>query len=192
GVELVAVADPNGDPYGAAAGLEVLPDVDKPIATGIDICVLATPTALHEELGLKLATAGVHTLVEKPLASSVAGAQRLADAFEAAGLVGCVGHVERYNPALLNLRQRLERNELGEIYQVITRRQGPFPNRVSDVGVVKDLATHDIDLTAWVTQQSYASVSARTAHKSGRAHEDLVAVVGQLTDGTVVSHLVNW
>ncbi|HEY8457157.1 MAG TPA: Gfo/Idh/MocA family oxidoreductase [Actinopolymorphaceae bacterium] len=192
GVELVAVADPNGDPYGAAAGLEVLPDVDKLIATGIDICVLATPTALHEELGLKLATAGVHTLVEKPLASSVAGAQRLADAFEAAGLVGCVGHVERYNPALLNLRQRLERNELGEIYQVITRRQGPFPNRVSDVGVVKDLATHDIDLTAWVTQQSYASVSARTAHKSGRAHEDLVAVVGQLTDGTVVSHLVNW
>jgi UDP-N-acetylglucosamine 3-dehydrogenase len=60
------------------------------------------------------------------------------------------------------------------------------------VGVVKDLATHDIDLTAWVAQQPYASVAARTAHKSGREHEDLVAVTGQLADGTVTSHLVNW
>ncbi len=77
-------------------------------------------------------------------------------------------------------------------YQVVTRRQGPFPARIADVGVVKDLATHDIDLTAWVTQQQFRSVSARTALKSGREHEDLVAVVGQLADGTVTSHLVNW
>jgi predicted dehydrogenase len=58
--------------------------------------------------------------------------------------------------------------------------------------VVKDLATHDIDLTAWVTGQSFWTVSARTAFKSGRRHEDLVAVVGQLADGTVTNHLVNW
>ncbi|REF36108.1 Gfo/Idh/MocA family protein [Thermasporomyces composti] len=192
GVELVAVADPAGDPHGVAGGLEVLPDVEKLIATGIDMCVVAVPTAFHEEVGLALAEAGVHTLVEKPLASSVEAAARLAEAFDKAGVVGCVGHIERYNPALQNLRARLEQGELGEIYQVVTRRQGPFPNRVADVGVVKDLATHDIDSTAWVTQRSYRSVSARTAHKSGRQHEDLVAVVGELSDGTVVNHLVNW
>ncbi len=191
-VDLVAVADPTGDPHGVAGGLEVQPDVDKLIATGIDLCVVAVPTQWHEEIGLKLAEAGVHTLIEKPLASDTKGASRLADAFEAAGLVGCVGHIERYNPSLQNLRVRLEQGELGEIFQVITRRQGPFPNRIADVGVVKDLATHDIDSTAWVTQQSYTSVSARTAHKSGRQHEDLVAVVAQLADGTVVNHLVNW
>jgi UDP-N-acetylglucosamine 3-dehydrogenase len=191
-VELVAVADPGGDPHKVAGGLEVLPDVEKLIAAGIDICVLAIPTAHHEEAGLALAEAGVHTLVEKPLASTAAGAARLAEAFEAAGVLGCVGHIERYNPALQNLRARLEHGELGEIYQVITRRQGPFPNRVADVGVVKDLATHDVDSTAWVTQLPYRSVSARTAHKSGRAYEDLVAVVAQLADGTVVNHLVNW
>lgn len=192
GVELVGVADPAGDPHAVAGDLDVLPDVEKLIATGIDMCVVAVPTAFHEEVGLALAEAGVHTLVEKPLASTVEGAARLAEAFDKAGLVGCVGHIERYNPALQNLRARLEQGELGEIYQVVTRRQGPFPNRVADVGVVKDLATHDIDSTAWVTQRSYRSVSARTAHKSGRQHEDLVAVVGELSDGTVVDHLVNW
>ena len=58
--------------------------------------------------------------------------------------------------------------------------------------MVKDLATHDIDLTAWVIQSPYAQVSAHTAHKSGREHEDLISVTAQMQDGTVASHLVNW
>jgi predicted dehydrogenase len=154
--------------------------------------MVAVPTAFHEEVGLALAEAGVHALIEKPLAVDVPAATRLADAFESRGLVGAVGHIERYNPALQSLRARLAQGELGDIYQVVTRRQGPVPARIADVGVVKDLATHDIDLTAWVTQEPYVSVSARTALKSGREHEDLVAAVGQLADGTVTSHLVNW
>jgi predicted dehydrogenase len=192
GVELVALADQAGDPHGAAGGRAVLGGVDELVAAGIDYCVVAVPTMYHEEVGLALADAGVHTLVEKPLAHDVKSAQRLADAFETRGLVGAVGHIERYNPSLQSLRSRLEQGELGAIYQIVTRRQGPFPSRIADVGVVKDLATHDIDLTAWVARQSYRSVSARVAFKSGRRHEDLVALVGQLTDGTVTSHLVNW
>ena len=73
-----------------------------------------------------------------------------------------------------------------------TRRQGPFPNRIADVGVVKDLATHDIDLTRWVIQSPYATVSAQTSHRSGREHEDLISVIGADDNGAVVSHLVNW
>ena len=114
------------------------------------------------------------------------------DAFEGAGLLNAVGHIERCNPALLALRERLDDGELGEIYQVATRRQGPFPHRIADVGVVKDLATHDIDLTAWVIRSPYRSVSAHTAYKSGRAHEDLISITAQMHDGTVASHLVNW
>ena len=192
GVELVAVADPGGDHYGAADGMEVLPDVESLIAVGIDYCMVAVPTASHDEVGLTLAAAGIHTMIEKPLARDVAGARKLAEAFEQAGLVAAVGHIERYNPSLQSLRTRLEAGELGEVYQIITRRQGPFPSRIADVGVVKDLATHDIDLTAWVAQQPYRSVAAQTAHKSGREYEDLVAVTGLLADGTVTSHLVNW
>ena len=78
------------------------------------------------------------------------------------------------------------------MYQITTRRQGPFPARIADVGVVKDLATHDIDSTAWVARSAFTSVSAQTTHKSGRPHEDMVAVVGQLANGIITNHLVNW
>lgn len=192
GVDLVGVADPGGDPHGVAGQLEVMPDIDALIGVGLDYCIVAVPTAYHEEIGLALAAAGVHALVEKPLAKDTLGARKLAEAFEAAGLVGAVGHIERYNPALQSLRVRLAAGELGQVYQIITRRQGPFPARIADVGVVKDLATHDIDLTAWVADQPYVSVAAHTAYQSGREHEDLVAVTGKLANGTVTSHLVNW
>lgn len=192
GVDLVAVADPGGDPHGVAGGRRVLSSVEELIAQRIDYCMVAVPTIHHEQVGLALAAAGVHTMIEKPLAQDTASSQRLAAAFADNGLVGAVGHIERYNPALQSARARLEAGELGRVYQVTTRRQGPFPARIADVGVVKDLASHDIDLTAWVTQQAYASISARTAYKSGREHEDLVAAVGQLVDGTVTNHLVNW
>ena len=192
GVELVGVADPKGDLHGVAGQRTVLGCVEELVAVGLDYCVVAVPTALHEEVALTLAGAGVHALIEKPLAHDVESARRIADAYADAGLVGAVGHVERYNAALQSARRRLAAGDLGTVYQIITRRQGPFPGRIGDVGVVKDLATHDIDLTSWVAQQPFASVSARTAHKSGREHEDLVAVVGSLADGTVTNHLVNW
>ena len=192
GVELVGVADPAGDVHGVAGGRPVVGAVEELIALGIDYCMVAVPTAYHEAAGLALAEAGVHAMIEKPLAPDVESATHLADTFEKRGLVGSVGHIERYNPALQSLRTRLENGDLGAVYQVATRRQGPFPARIADVGVVKDLATHDIDLTAWVTQQPFTSVMARTAHKSGREFEDLVSITGQLADGTVTSHLVNW
>ena len=192
GVELVGVADPGGDPHGRAQGVEIVDDVATLIGRGLDYAVVACPTGLHVEVGLALAEAGVGALVEKPLADSLAGAQTLVEAFEAAGLVAGVGHIERFNPALQSLRSRLEAGELGDVYQVQTRRQGPFPHRIADVGVVKDLATHDIDLTAWITGQEYASVAAQTFHKSGRPHEDMVAVTGKLADGVIANHLVNW
>ena len=191
-VNLVAVADPAGDISGSASEYPVLNSVDELIEFGIDYCVVAVPTALHEAVGLKLASAGIHSLIEKPLAQDLDSAVRLAEAFASAGLIGAVGHIERYNPALQEARKRIENGDLGKIFQITTRRQNGFPARISDVGVVKDLATHDIDLTTWVTQQEYVWVQARTANRTGREHEDLVSVVGELSDGTITNHLVNW
>lgn len=192
GVELVAIADPGGDPHGVAGDLEILPDIEALIAAKIDMAVVAVPTRFHEDAALKLAAAGVHTLVEKPIADSTEAGQRMVDAFEAAGLVGAVGHIERFNPALQELRRRLQADELGSVYQIQTRRQGPFPSRIADVGVAKDLASHDIDLTAWVAQSEYATVFGQTTFKSGREHEDMVAITGRLESGVIVNHLVNW
>lgn len=192
GVDLVGVADPMGDPFSAAGSTPVFADPEGLLELGIDLAIVAAPTGDHERLGLLLAEAGVHTLIEKPLATSTEAAIALRDAFESKGLVGCVGHIERYNPALQQLKSRLADGQGGDVFQIATRRVGPFPARIQDVGVVKDLATHDLDLTAWIADSPYASVDARTAHKTGREHEDLVAITGQLEDGTITNHLVNW
>ncbi|MBN8205694.1 Gfo/Idh/MocA family oxidoreductase [Microbacterium esteraromaticum] len=192
GVDLVAIADPGGDPHGVSGDLEVLPDIDALIAQGIDIAVVAVPTRFHEDAALKLSAAGVHTLVEKPIAHSLEAGRRMVAAFADAGLVGAVGHIERFNPALQELRRRIEAGELGAVYQVVTRRQGPFPARIADVGVAKDLASHDVDLTAWVVQSDYDRVFAQTAFKSGREHEDMITITGRTTSGVIVNNIVNW
>ena len=192
GVDLVGVADAMGDPHGVAGGLDVKKSIDELIEVGLDYCVVAAPTVFHDEIGTKLAEAGVHALIEKPLAKDTASAKGLAELFKAKGLVGAVGHIERYNPALQNLRKRLEAGELGDLYQVATRRQGPFPNRIADVGGIKDLGSHDIDLTAWVTQRDFELVAARSMFKSGRQYEDMVSATCQLSGGLMSNHLVNW
>ena len=94
------------------------------LAAEIDYAVVAVPTAYHLEVGLQLAQAGVHALIEKPLADSTESAEMLADAFEKVGLVGATGHIERYNPSLQSARKRLAAGDLGEVYQIATRRQG--------------------------------------------------------------------
>lgn len=192
GVELVAIADPGGDPHKVAGELSILPDIESLIAANIDIAVVAVPTAFHEEAALTLAEAGVHTLVEKPIAHTVEAGRRMMSAFEANGLIGAVGHVERFNPAVQEMRRRIEAGELGDVYQIATRRQSTFPARIADVGVAKDLASHDIDLTSFVAQSKYKTVFAQTAHKSGREHEDMITVTGRLNNGVIVNHLVNW
>lgn len=192
GIELVVVSDPMGDPTGAVHTAPVVETVEALLAHDLDVCVVACPTEDHEAVGMALADAGVHTMIEKPLAVDSPAAMRLTERFEAAGLVGAVGHIERSNAAVRSMRERLQAGELGDVLQVATRRVGPFPARIRDVGVVKDLATHDLDLTAWVGGASYSSISARTVHRAGRVHEDLVAATGQLANGVVTNHLVNW
>jgi len=191
-VELAGVFDPIGDPHSVAQGLAACGSLDQLLDLALDAVVVATPTEDHLSVGLRLADAGLHALIEKPLAADVAEGKQLLVAFERAGLVAAVGHIERFNPAVRSLKERLSAGELGDLYQVSTSRQGPFPDRVRDVGVIKDLATHDIDLTAYAAGARYETVSARVAHRAGRPHEDLVAAVGLLSDGTVTSHLVNW
>jgi UDP-N-acetylglucosamine 3-dehydrogenase len=190
GVDFVGVSDPAGDIHKFAQGRPVFNSVSQLVDVGIDYAIVAVPTIYHLEVGLELATAGIHAMVEKPISHDSVTSRALEKTFASAGLVSAVGHVERYNPALQEAQRRLE--ELGSLYQIATRRQGSFPTRIADVGVVLDLATHDIDLTSWLTGQKYTSVSARTASRTGHKKEDLVAIIGALKDGTITNHLVNW
>lgn len=192
GVDLVAVADPQGDTRKVLPEHQILSSIEEVVSKGVDYCVIAAPTAFHEEISFKLIDAGIHILIEKPIAHSLESALRIENAAKNKGIVGAVGHIERFNAALQQARTRIQAGELGEIFQISTRRLGPFPSRIADVGVIMDLATHDIDLTAWISNSSYKSVSAQSAIRSGREHEDLVAIVAQLDNGIVANHLVNW
>jgi len=192
GVEFVGVYDPADSVGPTIEGRPVVKDLEQFLDLGFDYCVVAAPTVYHLDIGTQLAERGIHALIEKPVASTTEAAIALRDLFAAAGLIGGVGHIERFNPALQAARVRIADGLLGDIYQIATRRQGPFPGRIADVGVIKDLASHDIDLTAWVSQQEYVSVNARTAHRSGREHEDMLLAIGTLSRGTIASHTVNW
>lgn len=188
---LVGAADPQGDLHHSLAMHPRVDSVDELLAEGIDAAVVAVPTEQHEKVALQLADAGIHTLIEKPLAGDVGSATRIRDAFAGSGLVAAVGHVERCNPALLEMKRRLDGGALGRLFAIKTRRVGPYPLRVQDVGVVKDLATHDIDLVLWLGGK-FANVSGEMAHKLGRPHEDLVEVVGRLENDIVATISVNW
>ena len=100
GVELVAVADPMASARPCRSGVQLVQEVEQLIALGIDYAVVACPTIIHEPIGLALAEAGVHALIEKPLANTAEASNRLAAAFESRGLVAGVGHIERFNPAM--------------------------------------------------------------------------------------------
>lgn len=192
GLQLVAVADSLGDSTGIAHDLPCFQRVEELIEFGVDAAVVAVPTQFHEEVGLQLAESGIHALIEKPLAHNVEAGEKLAKAFAANGVRGAVGHIERFNPALRSLRNRLANGDLGQVYQIQTRRQGPFPSRITDVGVVKDLASHDIDLTSWLADSNYRTLSAQITHQSGRDHEDMVSITARLQNGVITSHVVNW
>jgi UDP-N-acetylglucosamine 3-dehydrogenase len=194
GVELVGAVDPAGDRHGVVRdGVPVHASLEELLAAGpLDMAVVALPTEEHLPAALALAEAGVHMLVEKPLAASVAECEQIVAACERGGVRAAVGHVERFNPALMALRERLLAGQLGEVFLVATERSGPFPERVRDVGVVKDLATHDLDIVSWVADAPIATVAAQTAHRTGRPHEDLVLVTGRLASDVPFNAIVDW
>src|SRR5690606_5633379 len=106
--------------------------------------------------------AGVHVLVEKPIASTLEQARELIELAESKGLVLAVGHIERHNPAISELTKRVNDGALGTIFQLNARRIGPFPARIRDVGVLLDLATHDLDIITSIVNQPVLRVMAET------------------------------
>lgn len=194
GVEFAGAVDPAGDRNDAVRDPSLVFDsLDELLASGpLDMAVVALPTEEHLPVALRLADAGVHMLIEKPLAASVEEGEQIVAACERAGVRAAVGHVERFNPALIALRERVLAGQLGDVFLVATERIGPFPERVRDVGVVKDLATHDLDIVTWVADAPIETVAAQTAHRTGRPHEDLVLVTGRLASDVPFNSIVDW
>jgi len=154
--------------------------------------VIASPTTSHLEIAIKAARAAVPCLIEKPIAVNLSEAMQIEEAFRGAGVLATVGHAERFNASITALRDKINDGVLGEIFHVSTERVGPNPIRIRDVGVVLDLATHDLDLVHWVLGEDYVDLHATLTTEPGKKHEGLFVANGRLSSGASVSHSVNW
>jgi predicted dehydrogenase len=200
GCRLVAVADPieemlaaavAGDdggpgPAGYAEPLRMIAEAD------LDAIVLATPTTTHRSLALAAIDRGLAVLVEKPLAVSVAEGLEILVAARRCGVPVQVGHVERFNPAVLELGRLLKAGWLSTIFAIASRRAGPFPARIRDVGVTIDLATHDADILSWIADERPDRVYAELAQRIHASHEDLLFGLLRFPSGATGMLDVNW
>jgi UDP-N-acetylglucosamine 3-dehydrogenase len=192
-VEFAGAVDPEGDRHGSVhdPGL-VFESVAALLGRGpLTFAIVAVPTDAHLPVVRELTAAGVSVLVEKPVAGTVEDAEEIVELCATHGVQGAVGHVERYNVALQEMRRRLVDGQLGRLFSLATIRSGPFAGRVRDVGVVMDLATHDIDVVSWLSGSRIARLAAQTQHLSGREHEDLVLVTGALESGPAFNLVVD-
>jgi UDP-N-acetylglucosamine 3-dehydrogenase len=191
GVELVGIADPDRtqrEMVTAALGCPAFPDVEALLACGIEAVTIAAPTHLHLDLALQCIRAGIHVLVEKPIASSVEEGRAIITAARHAGVNLMVGHVERFNPAVEAIKNAI-RDE--DILSIAVTRVGPFPPRMSNVGVVIDLAVHDIDLIRWFTDSEIVEVQPQL--KNAVAEREDIALLQFRTASGVLAHInTNW
>ena len=156
-----------------------------------DAAIVSVPTSDHAPVALRLLQAGVPVLVEKPIASTLEEARALIDAARAAGVTLAVGHVERFNPAVRALQERLRGDELGRVFQIHARRLSPFPRRIGDTGVAHDLATHDLDIMCRLAGTP-VRISSETDRKAHGTREDLLAALLRFDSGAIGLLEVNW
>lgn len=196
GVELVAVADTDPAAVAAAtAGRRArgFTDPGRMLAgEDLDLVSVVAPTSLHLEVTLAALRAGANVLVEKPIAATREEALEMMEAAAASGRMLTVGHIERFNPAIRELKRRLDAGELGRIFQVSATRLGPFPARIRDVGVVVDLAPHDIDVFRYLIGSEPIRIFAETERRIHTEHEDLFTGVMKFANGVIGLLNINW
>jgi len=190
-VELVGVADINPDKARTVAkryGTRPFPDFYEMLNQRLDAVSIVVPTSLHKDVAVATARRRVNILVEKPLADTIPAAKEIIEECRYNAVKLMVGQVERFNPAVAIVRK-----EIGEepvILMEITR-IGPFPPRIKDVGIVIDLATHDVDLIRYVTgaefEKSFGLISRNLIE-----HEDVAILTFEMTSGTLARVTTNW
>ena len=183
GVDLVAVVDSDVDRCNeVAATFECRPVTSISDLPHVDAAIVAVPSASHAEVGCALMERGVHCLIEKPLALDRTEAELLIDAADSANVELQVGHIERFNPAVRQLKELLE----GELVLVTNaRRMSAVSGRVTDIDVVMDLMVHDLDIMLFLMGDGIDSIEARAV--TGPSGPDHVTALLSFQDGRLAS-----
>jgi UDP-N-acetylglucosamine 3-dehydrogenase len=197
GVELVAAVDPDAGRRAtiveAHPAMRTYASLSEALAEErLDIACIATPVDSLAQSTLQALAGGLHVLVEKPTARTEQDAAAMAREADERQLVLGVGHVERFNPAVILLKTKLEENTIGRVLQMHARRLSPFPNRASMMGVGLDLATHDIDVMRYLSGSEVARVYAETAQRVHDTAEDLLGATLRFDNDSTGLLEVNW
>lgn len=157
-----------------------------------DEVTLAVPTVYHHKIALDIIDRGIPLLIEKPISFTLEEGQAIIEAAKNKNVKLMIGHIERFNPAIIALKELIAQEELGRIFQMDAHRQGPFPARIGDVGVVIDLAVHDLDIMRFVSQSEIIRVFAETEKHIHSKYEDLLTGLVRLADGSIGTLNINW
>ena len=185
-VQLVGIADVNVERGLATAGkygVRFFEDY-RELLGYVDAVCIAVPTRFHHAVGMASLEAGVHVLIEKPIAASIAEAESLVNAAAAANCILQVGHIERFNPAFQELHKVLKTEDL---LALEARRMSPYSQRANDVSVVLDLMIHDIDLLLELADSSVVKLTASGSRGNDSPYLDYVTATLGFANGIVAT-----
>lgn len=190
-VELVGITDINekiAENISKKFNVESFTNYRKLLEKNLDAVSVCTPTSLHEKISIDTINAGCHVLVEKPISDTIEGAKRIINVAEKKGVKLMVGHIERFNPVISTIKERIKDIEVISIDII---RVGPLPPRVKDVGVITDLAAHDIDIIKYLTNSRFQKISCFTS-KNFSKKEDFAILSFKMENGVLAHVTTNW
>ncbi|MEI6040047.1 MAG: Gfo/Idh/MocA family oxidoreductase [Candidatus Berkelbacteria bacterium] len=179
-VDLVAVADLNeelGQETAERFGCKYYKNYQEMLDNEkIDVITIAVPTKYHKDVALACIEKGINILLEKPIAATVEEAKEVVTAAKAKNVKFTVGHIERFNPAVIKLKELIDKGELGDIVSIRNTRIGPMPTQIKDANVVIDIGVHDIDLINWMLGKLPTEIMATGGNALNKIRQDYVDV----------------
>lgn len=140
----------------------------------LDLITIAVPTKLHKKVALDCIGKGINIIIEKPIAATVAEAKEIIQKAKAKNIKFTVGHIERFNPAVIKLKEMITAGKLGDIVSITSMRLGPMPNQIKDANVVVDIGVHDIDIMNWLYNKLPEKLAASGGNCLNKTRQDHV------------------
>ena len=194
-VHLVGIADINKTRVEAIAkkyGIKAYEDYNQLLDSCLDAISICVPTSMHYEVAIAAIQKGIHgILVEKPISDTLNHAEDIVKYARDKGVVLTVGHVERYNPAVLLMKQIIDSDRLGRVVSISAKRVGPGPPRLKDTGVIVDLAVHDLDMICYLFDATPTDVYA-FAGEGDNGLEDRAAIILKFSEQRAGLLDTNW
>ena len=191
--DLVGIADVNERRVKEIANqhkTKAFTDYKDLLKEDLDAVTIAVPTILHKKVALDFIKEGVNCLIEKPIASNIEDAKEIIREAEKNTVKLAIGHIERFNPAVTKLKEIIENGILGKMLLISTRRVGPFVPRITDVGIIVDLATHDIDVVRYLVRKEAVNIFAKSGGIKNKKGDHAIVI---LDFGDVSASIeVNW